>query len=165
MQNNEIQELSVDEIQLLAVDSLDISESNQDTLKIESPPGQCINNTDENIAVYGPKSSRDTSRYENSLYILPPNSKTPSGWDCDGFYIPNDRVANQALSRAKGPLAIKYAGGITFTITKSGNEYNCPLNQGAFLPSEVCCPSNYPRCVCWNIPDISQNQVTSFPPI
>ena len=165
MKSNEIQELRVDEMQLFEIDKLDLNESDQNDLEIKSPPGQCINDTDENIAVYGPKSSSDTSRFDNTLYILPPRSRTPSEWDCDGFYVPNDRVANQALSRVKGPLAIKYIGGITFTITKTGNEYNCPLNQGAFLPSEVCCPSNYPRCVCWNIPDTSQSQVAKFPPI
>jgi hypothetical protein len=165
MKYEKIRKLSVDEMQLVKVDDLDTNISDRGNLQIKSLPGQCINNTDENVAVYGPKSSMDSSKYDNSLYILPPNSTTPPDWDCDGFYVPNDRVANQALSRVKGPLAIKYVGGITFTITKSGNEYNCPWNQGAFLPSEICCPSNYPRCVCWNIPDISQSQVTTFLPI
>lgn len=98
--------------------------------------GQCTNFTDEILLVYGPQIPG--SIYDNSLYCLPPGWTTPNDWDCDGFFIPDDRIANQAFSKLYGPLAIKYIDGIHFAVTKSApNEYRCFGNQGAFRPGEV----------------------------
>jgi len=85
---------------------------------------------------------------------------TPDDWDCDGVFIPNDRIGVQVVgSNISGPAAIKYVGPLRFTITKSAEKYNLPANQGAFNKNEVCCPSNFPTCVCWNIPDIPQSGI------
>lgn len=155
-QPSEVKAISPDEIQPLVLNYGDFAPVTEEQAL---SAGRCTNQSGENIAVYGPKHPSDTSRFDNSLYILPSGYSTPDGWDCDGFYVPNDRVANQALSKIQGPLAIKYVGLVSFTVTKSGNEYNCPLNQGAFKPSEVCCPSNYPTCVCWAIPNLPQSSI------
>ena len=128
--------------------------------------GTCINSTGEMIAVYGPKSAQTPQDKDNALYRLPTGRKTPSGFDCDGIYVPNDRIADQfAGADIQGPVAIKYINILTFEITKNGNKYVLPANQGAFKPNEVCCPSNFPTCVCWNIPNLSQTQVTTFPEV
>jgi hypothetical protein len=126
---------------------------------VRTAAGQCTNNTGEAILVYGPKHPSDTSRFETSLYRLRPGITTPNGWDCDGFFVPNDRIASQAATNVQGPCAIKYFSVFSWTVTKNGNNYNCPLNQGLFKPSEVCCPSNYPTCVCWRIPNLPQSSI------
>lgn len=128
--------------------------------------GTAINNTGENIAVYGPKSAATPQDMDNALYLLPPGRQTPDGWDCDGVYVPKDRIADQLLGPdIPGPVAVKYVGILTFKIERVGNKYKLPANQGAFRPSEVCCPSNFPTCVCWPIPSITQSEVSLFPPV
>lgn len=98
--------------------------------------GQCGNLTGETLLVYGPAVAGET--YDNSLYCLPSGYITPDNWDCDGFYVPTDRIANQLLSKASGPLAIKYVDFRTFIIEKSApTEYRCFGNNGAFLPGEI----------------------------
>ena len=128
--------------------------------------GRCINSTGETILVYGAKSSETPQDKENALYRLPTSRKTPDDWDCDGVYVPNDRIAEQVVgSDIPGPVAIKYFEPLTFEIEKEGNKYDLPPNQGAFKPDEVCCPSNYPTCVCWNIPDKSHNELSEYPEV
>lgn len=130
--------------------------------EVRMPAGRLENRTGEPLAVYGPK--LEGASTDNSLYVLLPGKVTLEGWDCDGVYVPNDRVASQALSNVPGPLAIKYFGtGLIMIINKSGNKYLMPFNNGAFKPSEVCCPSNYPTCVCWPIPNLAADQVNRFP--
>jgi hypothetical protein len=68
--------------------------------------GELTNRTGETLLVYRPKGPGET--WDNSLYCLPDAYTTPSNWDCDGFYVPNDRIANQLLSKAAGPVAVKY---------------------------------------------------------
>lgn len=61
--------------------------------------GECVNHTSEAIAVYN----------AGKLFKLPPGRKTPGGWDCDGYFVPNDRTAKPGSSPAvRGPAAIKY---------------------------------------------------------
>jgi len=113
--------------------------------------GQCTNATGELLAVYGPKISG--APYDNALYCLPPGSTTPQDWDCDGFYIPVDRIANQAFSRVRGPLAIKYPDAVHFVITQNApGEYDCFFNLGAFRPGEI----------NWPIPYLQYSQVVSL---
>ena len=136
--------------------------------------GTCINRTSEAILVYGSNSPLTPQDKENALYRLPVNRKTPNGWDCDGIFIPKNRVAVQLIGAdTAGPVAVKYVGGtilgvdidITFEITQSVNKYILPANQGVFSPAEVCCPSNYPTCVCWEIPNISNDQLGAYPEV
>jgi hypothetical protein len=126
--------------------------------------GTCINSTGETILVYGPNSAATPQDKDNALYRLPPGRKTAPGWDCDGIYIPNDRIGDQVLGAdIPGPAAVKYVSVLNFEITRQGNKYVLPGNQGVFKPAEVCCPSNYPKCVCWDIPNKSQSQTASYP--
>lgn len=118
--------------------------------------GQCINNSGETLLVYGPRLQDETR--DNQLYKLANGRKTSHGWDCDGFYVPKDRVANQLIDKS-GPVAVKYIGPIVFNVTKNGAKLNANANQGVFTPHEVCCPSNWPTCVCWEIPNLSTIEV------
>jgi hypothetical protein len=126
--------------------------------------GTCINSTLEDIAVYGPKSNESPPDWENALYLLPAGRKTPDNWDCDGIYVPKDRIAVQAVGPfLLGPVAIKYVDVLIFVISQDDmDRYVLPPNQGAFTPNQVCCPSDWPRCVCWNIPSLARNQL-NFP--
>lgn len=133
--------------------------------------GKCINRTSENLAVYGSKHPNDESTFEVSLYLLRDQQATPEGWDCDGFYLPNDRIANQLiLPDVNGPAAVKYSDRLSleallnninvFEITKTGIEYNCPGNLYIFTQNEMACPSTrIPFRVCWPIGNASHNQI------
>ena len=128
--------------------------------------GTCINSTGETILVYGTVSPETPQDKENALYRLPASRKTPDNWDCDGIYVPNDRIAEQVIdSNIPGPVAIKYIGSLTFEIKKDGDKYDLPLNQGDFKPDEICCPSNYPICVCWDIPNKASNELSEYPEV
>lgn len=132
--------------------------------------GTCTNSTGEVILVYGDKSAQTPQDKDNALYRLPSGRKTPAGFDCDGIYVTNDRIAVQvAFPDQAGPVAVKYGlevVDINFGLTKEGNKYKLDTpNQGVFKPSDVCCPSNFPTCVCWNIPDISHDQTVTFPEV
>lgn len=125
-----------------------------------------INKTNEMLAVYGPKT---VAEWDTTLYLLPSNCETPNGWDCDGIFIPNNRVADQLLgSNLQGPAAIKYSGSLDRTITKEGNKYKCPANQGAYSTNDSRCPTDdvvplTPRWVCWSIPNLKQEDINSLP--
>ena len=115
---------------------------------LSSMAGKLTNKTGETLLVYGPKRAGETR--DNSLYQLPDERATPDGWDCDGFYVPTDRVADQALSNENGPLAVKYRDFRSPEITKSSpTHYECGLNGGIFKPGEV----------NWEIPSIPFSSV------
>lgn len=117
--------------------------------------GELTNRTGETILVYGPKRPGET--FDNSLYLLPTGRKTPAGWDCDGFYVPNDRVADQALSNVRGPVAIKYRDYRSPVIeTSSPGHYRCPLNEGVYRSGEI----------HWSIPSIAHSAIPgSYPEV
>jgi hypothetical protein len=119
--------------------------------------GRCLNKTGEALGVYGPKAPSDLSGKDNTLYKLPSGRATPDGFDCDGIFVPNDRIADQRVGQdVPGPVAVKYVD-VTppFTIFKNGNKYECPPNQGVFKPGEI----------NWNIPNQSHAGVASFPEV
>jgi hypothetical protein len=113
--------------------------------------GQLSNNTGETLLVYGPK----IGSFDNSLYHLPTGRKTPVDWDCDGFFVPNDRKADQLTSTDDGPLAIKYINHRTPVITRSGVKYECSLNNGAYRTGGI----------NWEIPDIAFSAVPGTYPL
>jgi hypothetical protein len=117
--------------------------------------GELTNSTAEVLLVYGPKRSGES--YDNSLYALPPGRKTPAGWDCDGFFVPNDRAADQALSSKSGPVAVKYRDYRSPVIEMlSPGRYSCPLNEGIYVPGEL----------NWLIPNLSYSDIkTGFPDV
>jgi hypothetical protein len=49
--------------------------------------GQCTNQTDEHVIVYGPKHESARSIFDTSPYVLPPGATTPDSWDCEGFFL------------------------------------------------------------------------------
>lgn len=120
------------------------------------PDGRLANSTGEIILVYGPKVRGET--FDNSLYYLPTGRKTPDNWDCDGCYIPNDRVAVQlVLPDRDGPVAVKYNDLQSANITlNSAGKYGCQGNERVFSPGEV----------NWDIPNIPFSSVPgSYPEV
>jgi hypothetical protein len=129
--------------------------------------GTCVNKTGEDLLVYGPRN--DQTEFDNSLYRLPNGMKTPAGWDCDGIYVPSGRIVVQRIgAKVQGPVAVKFGIqvlDIEFTISRLGADYEIPLNQGVFKPTETCRPSKYPECVNWDIPIIPQGLVSAYPEV
>lgn len=119
--------------------------------------GKCINLTEERLYIYGPRYIHEAwdDRYENTFYVLEKGESTPDDFDCDGFFVPNDRVVAQvSMPTVKGPCAVKFRDHQTFTITQDGNHYvPDSMNFGVFKIDEVCFPSDWPRCVAWPIVD------------
>jgi hypothetical protein len=101
--------------------------------------GQCTNQTEELIVVYGPKHERDSSIFDTSPYVLPPGATTPDLWDCDGFFLPSDRLVQMNMRRdRRGPLAIKFWDFRHFRVrSASANAYRCPWSNGIFEPSQI----------------------------
>lgn len=118
--------------------------------------GSLQNNTGEYLLVYGPK--RVDAPTDNSLYLLPPGRQTPGRWDCDGFFVPADRIAKQlVLADRPGPVAVKYVDFQSPAITLvEANKYYCPGNRAIIAPGEL----------NWPIPTINYDRIQEdFPEV
>jgi hypothetical protein len=123
--------------------------------------GQCRNETDNTIAVYGPKPKKSKTSYDNTLYFLAAGQATPTEWDCQGIYLPNDtKVAglntdpNQQL---QGASAIKIFKG-TQLIAKSNPETSVlELN---ITPSKVFKSGD----INWYIPNVGEKNIAARVP-
>ncbi|QIR35796.1 hypothetical protein HCG51_02855 [Tolypothrix sp. PCC 7910] len=120
--------------------------------------GQCRNETDKTIAVYGPKPKKPKTPYDNTLYFLAAGQETPAGWDCQGIYLANDaKVAglntdpNQSL---EGAAAIKIFKG-TQLIAKSNPETSAL--EFNVTPSKVFKAGD----INWYIPNIGEKNIAS----
>jgi len=71
---------------------------------------QCTNRMAEFLLAYGPRQLDDPTTFDTSLYILPPQAKTPHSWDCEGFLLPVDKVLRSRWRIRRGPLAVKFWG-------------------------------------------------------
>jgi hypothetical protein len=108
--------------------------------------GQCTNQTEDSLIVYGPKHERERSIFDTSPYVLPPGTTTPDSWDCKGFLLPSDRMLHRWRWSKHGPLAIKFWEFLRFWVKGLGADtYSCPWNNGVFKPSQI----------NWAIPDFS----------
>ncbi len=113
--------------------------------------GVCRNETGTTLIVYGEKSKKSQSTYDNDLYLLPNGQETDDEWDCDGVYIPsNFKVTGVADGQELiAPIAYKIVDGTK--LVAKGNpetstiEFNVPPAQ-VFKTSEV----------NWSIPDTIQ---------
>lgn len=104
--------------------------------------GQCSNETEKTLAVYGPQPDEDDVAedypYDTALYFLAPGQTTKEKWDCNGVYLPNDAKlraisSNQQGEELAGPGAIKIVDG-TQLVAKtnpdnSAVELNIPPTQ------------------------------------
>jgi hypothetical protein len=92
--------------------------------------GQCTNQTEEHLVVYGPKHERERSIFDTSPFVLPPGATTPDSWDCEGFLLPSDRT----LHRWRRPDAVRWPlnSGISDTFGSRAwmpYTYRCPWRQ------------------------------------
>jgi len=112
--------------------------------------GQCFNNTDEKVIMYlyGNWQGKD-----NTPYVYPPRSKSPSDDDCDGMFIPSN-VTGQGN---KGPFAaqIPSLGGLG-SLTMNGSRYSrqFPGGVGFLIRRE--------GTVNWWIENVTQETVDSW---
>lgn len=115
--------------------------------------GQCRNETGKTLAVYGPKSKKSESSYDNALYFLADGQTTDPGWDCDGVFLPGDvQVAGLQGQESGTPLALKIVDGTQLVAKTNANngsiEFNVPVSN-VVKAGEV----------NWYIPNVSQSLV------
>ena len=123
--------------------------------------GQCRNETDKTIAVYGPNAKKSKTPYDNTLYFLGTGQATPTDWDCQGIYLPKDikltssnTDPNQDL---EGAVAVKIFKG-TQLIAKNNSETGAlELNIS---------PSKFYKSgdINWYIPNVSERNISSRVP-
>lgn len=101
--------------------------------------GQCTNLLGEYLIVYGPKHPEETSIFDTSPYVLPPGLTTPEHWDCDGFFLPADRLVQSRWRRLRrGPLAIKFRDYRKVSVSAGEDGvYRCPWADGIYEPSQI----------------------------
>ncbi|GAX43866.1 hypothetical protein NIES4075_48810 [Tolypothrix sp. NIES-4075] len=128
------------------------------TLETGTSWGQCTNQTDKTLAVYGPQPDEDDVGedypYDTALYFLAPGRTTKEKWDCNGVYLPNDAKVTAISSNQQGEElarsgAIKIVDG-TQLVAKtnpdtSAVELNIPATQ-VFKAGDL----------NWFIPNVSQ---------
>lgn len=84
--------------------------------------GQCRNQTENTLAVYGPKPDFDNDDYpyDNGLYFLAAGQTTKDKWDCNGVYLPSGVQASgisfNGKSQELAPVAVKIADGTQLVI-------------------------------------------------
>ncbi len=141
--------LKADQIALLQLDYGDLVRPDYRILPSRGW-GQCTNSTSEILIVYGPKHEGDRSICDTSPYVLPPGTTTPDHWDCDGFFVPSDRLIRLWRGIRRGPCAVKYWNYRRFSVRSAGPViYRAPWNNGIFEPSQI----------NWAIPNLSYEQV------
>lgn len=100
--------------------------------------GQCTNDADEYLIVYGPKHEQERSIFDTTPYVLPPGTTTPDGWDCEGFLLPADRLLRRNRKWRRGPLALKFWDFRRFSVKSADvNAYSCPWDNGLYEPSQI----------------------------
>ena len=100
--------------------------------------GQCTNETDEHLVVYGPKHRDEPSIFDTSPYVLPPDMTTPDSWDCEGYLVPSDRLLRRWGKLKRGPLAVKFWNFRRFRVRKAPpNIYRSSWDNGVFEPSQI----------------------------
>ncbi|MBG9815603.1 hypothetical protein ABE58_00485 [Bacillus safensis] len=113
--------------------------------------GTIINATNEIIMVYGGSS---LPPYDNDFHGLKPGQRTADGWDCDGFYLPNDRIiVQQVMPNKKGPAAVKIKNYQTASITQDYDQYKIDThNWGVYRLGEI----------NWYIPNNTAKEITEI---
>lgn len=119
--------------------------------------GQCRNETDKTLVVYGQKPKKSQSTFDNALYFLPSGQETDDEWDCDGVYIPTDLkvagidpIAPVEGQQPRTALAYKIVDGTRLVVRTNPEtseiEFNVP-------PAKIFLPSDQAN---WLIPDSLQ---------
>ncbi|BAY30277.1 hypothetical protein NIES2107_21210 [Nostoc carneum NIES-2107] len=120
--------------------------------------GQCRNETDKTIAVYGPKPKKPKTPYDNTLYFLGAGQETPAGWDCQGIYLANDaKVAGLNIDPSQsleGAAAIKIFKG-TQLIAKSNPETSAL--EFNITPNKLLKAGD----INWYIPNVGEKNIAS----
>ncbi|MBH8577865.1 hypothetical protein I8752_33885 [Nostocaceae cyanobacterium CENA369] len=117
---------------------------------------QCRNETDKTIAVYGPKPKKPKTPYENTLYFLGAGQATPTEWDCQGIYLPNDIKLTSSNTdpnqQLEGAVAIKIFKGTQLIAKNDAETGALELNIS---------PSKFFKSgdINWYIPNVSERNI------
>ncbi|MGL5834295.1 MAG: hypothetical protein ACRC1Z_13825 [Waterburya sp.] len=108
---------------------------------------ECRNETGKSIAVYGSKTKKADTNYDNALYLLPDGQTTDEDWNCEGIYLPNDaKVTGLDLNSA---VAVKVLNGTKLVIKSNPDTGVYELN----LPPAKVFKAGEAN---WDIPDLAQ---------
>jgi hypothetical protein len=108
---------------------------------------ECRNETGKSIAVYGSKTKKTDTNYDNALYLLPDGQTTDEDWNCEGVYLPNDvKVAGLDLNSA---AAVKVLNGTKLVVKTNPDTGVYELN----LPPAKIFKAGEAN---WDIPDLAQ---------
>ncbi|MGL4622843.1 hypothetical protein [Chroococcidiopsis sp.] len=145
--------------------------------------GQCRNQTEKTLAVYGPIPSFDDDddeedyAYDTGLYFLAPGQATKNKWDCEGIYLSSDATTTVTNPDGKtqdltGPVAIKIGNGTQLTISTNPNtgevEFNLPPTKvfkaneiNWFIPNvaQALIDTRVPNAPAYQIADVSTNLI------
>jgi hypothetical protein len=114
--------------------------------------GQCRNETNKTIAVYGPAGEDSKSSSDNELYFLASGESTPEGWDCNGMYLPKGiKVEGVDITQ---PLAYKVLNGTELVAKANPDTGELGLNVP---PTQVLKAGE----ANWTIPNLSQAFIES----
>ncbi|WP_242046636.1 hypothetical protein [Cylindrospermum sp. FACHB-282] len=90
--------------------------------------GVCRNQTEKTLLIYGQKSKKSSSTYDNELYLLPSGAETDDEWDCQGVYIPGEAATEG--KEATPARAFKIVHGTILVATSNPQtgetEFNVP---------------------------------------
>jgi hypothetical protein len=119
--------------------------------------GEAYNGSSKKLMVYGPKNG---PVYDTGVYLLAPGLRTPSGWDCDGFFLPSgakllDMSPSGAGRSWDGPAAIKYSDWTEFSIRDGFPSGRFEVNVS---PTQVLRSGD----VNWYIPSWTQTDVDAI---
>lgn len=114
--------------------------------------GQCRNETNKTIAIYGPPGEESKSASDGELYFLGSGESTPEGWDCNGLYLPNGlQVTGVDVTQ---PLAYKVLNGTQLVVKTNPDTGELSLNVP---PTQILKAGDGQ----WTIPNLSQAFIES----
>lgn len=113
--------------------------------------GTIVNETQEVLMVYG---GEGQGGFHNSIVPLHTGQRTAEEFECDGFFLPSDRIVGQVFDTAKqGPAAVKIKNYQTMKVTQDGNFYLLDShNWGLYRQGEL----------KWDIRDYNYQQVKEW---
>ncbi|MBL1208947.1 hypothetical protein [Geminocystis sp. GBBB08] len=113
--------------------------------------GICRNETGKNLAIYARNPKKGTP---TSIFYLGNGQETDDNWDCEGVYIPNDRLVASLELPSGQPSVVQILDGTSLTISANPDTGELSLDVPSALV-EVVDPAN----TTLTIPNITQAEV------
>lgn len=124
--------------------------------------GQCRNQTENTLGVYGSQPDVDDDDdypYDNALYFLAAGQTTKNKWDCNGVYLPSGMQVSDISPNGKSqeltePVAVKITDGTQLVVKK--NPYTGAVEFGVPLMKVIKDGETK-----WFIPNVTQATINT----